>query len=224
MNYTWLSSSRLLTVAVVMWALLSRQAARAFVAHRPTVSLVARRPMMLSTASPVDLDKLNQQIKEKGDEIRALKGDGVSKDDLAPHVQELLSLKAQLPEKEQPQPKKETKPKKERNAQTVKPVEEMSESELRLNRLAKVQVMKDAGVEPFEYTYSTSHTANELLQLYDGHLEGGEEDEAADVSVAGRIMTRRVFGKLAFFTLQDGTGTIQLQFDKNRLSESFKVS
>lgn len=33
-------------------------------------------------------------------------------------------------------------------------------------------------------------------------LEPGQEDEAADVSVAGRIMARRVFGKLAFFTLQ----------------------
>ena len=40
-----------------------------------------------------------------------------------------------------------------------------------------------------------------------------------DVAVAGRIMTRRVFGKLAFFTLQDETGTIQLYLDKNRIQE-----
>lgn len=36
-------------------------------------------------------------------------------------------------------------------------------------------------------------------------------------------MTRRVFGKLAFFTLQDESGIIQLQFDKNRLGDNFKV-
>jgi len=59
--------------------------------------------------------------------------------------------------------------------------------------------------------------------LYEGKLADGEEDESADVAVAGRIMTRRVFGKLAFFTLQDESGTIQLQFDKTRLDESFKV-
>jgi lysyl-tRNA synthetase class II len=58
---------------------------------------------------------------------------------------------------------------------------------------------------------------------YDGRLEGGEEDEASDVAVAGRIMTRRVFGSLAFFTLQDESGTIQLQFDKKRLGDGFKV-
>lgn len=54
-------------------------------------------------------------------------------------------------------------------------------------------------------------------------LEPGSEDEAADVAVAGRIMARRVFGKLAFFTLQDNTGVIQLYIDKGRLEEEFNV-
>jgi lysyl-tRNA synthetase class 2 len=61
------------------------------------------------------------------------------------------------------------------------------------------------------------------FSLYDGKLEGGEEDESANVLVAGRVMTRRVFGKMAFFTLQDETGTIQLQFDTSRLEDSCKV-
>ena len=34
------------------------------------------------------------------------------------------------------------------------------------------------------------------------------------VAVAGRVMTRRVMGKLAFFTLADETGTIQLFLEK----------
>ena len=41
------------------------------------------------------------------------------------------------------------------------------------------------------------------------------------MSVAGRIMARRVFGKLAFFTLQDDTGIIQLYIDKGRLGDEF---
>ena len=36
-------------------------------------------------------------------------------------------------------------------------------------------------------------------------------------------MARRVFGKLAFFTLQDESGTIQLHLEKGRLGDSFKV-
>ena len=43
------------------------------------------------------------------------------------------------------------------------------------------------------------------------------------MAVAGRIMAKRVFGKLAFFTLQDESGTIQLHLEKNRLGDTFKV-
>ena len=38
-----------------------------------------------------------------------------------------------------------------------------------------------------------------------------------DVAVAGRIMLRRVMGKLAFVTLRDDSGTIQLYVDKSIL-------
>ena len=38
------------------------------------------------------------------------------------------------------------------------------------------------------------------------------------MSIAGRITARRVFGKLAFFTLQDETGTIQLYLDKKEIT------
>lgn len=179
-------------------------------------------------STTADLDDLKEKIAAKGDEIRQLKEGGIEKADLAPHVQELLALKAQLPEDEQPK-KKEKKPPKQKKAPPKKKapppkkVEEMSESELRLNRLSKVDAMREANIEPFEYSFYQTRSAAQLVAEYDGKLEGGEEDEESDVAVAGRIMTRRVFGKLAFFTLQDETGTIQLQFDKARLADSFKV-
>lgn len=183
---------------------------------------------LFGTLSSTDLEDLKEKIKIKGDEIRLLKADGTDKESLAPHIQELLALKSQLPEEEKPKekPKKAPKEKKKKQPATSKkkaPEETMSESELRQSRLSKVEVMREAGVEPFEYTFATTHTSSQLISLYEGKLDGGEEDESADVAVAGRIMTRRVFGKLAFFTLQDETGTIQLQFDKKRLGDNFKV-
>jgi len=98
----------------------------------------------------------------------------------------------------------------------------MTESEIRNGRLSKVQAMKDAGEEPYAYSFNPTHSAAQLHSLYDGKLDGGEEDEDADVKVAGRIMTKRVFGKLAFFTIKDESGTIQLQLEKKRLGDSFK--
>jgi hypothetical protein len=179
-------------------------------------------------STSIDVDELNSKIKAKGDEIRQLKADGLDKAALAPHVEELLALKAQLPvddTAEASKPKKSNPPKEKKPAAAPeKQVEDMSDSELRLNRLSKVQAMRDANVEPFEYTFECTRTAARLAAEYEGRLDDGAEDEESDVAVAGRIMTRRVFGKLAFFTLQDESGIIQLQFDQKRLGDSFKVS
>ena len=213
-------------MSAMVWALAARSSVRAFssVGHRFRASSSA---LWMSTLSPTELEEINQKIQIKGDEIRQLKSDGIDKAALAPHIEELLALKAQLPqeEKKEAAPKKKAakQPQQQKKKQPNKPDEELSESELRMNRLAKVEAMREAGVEPFEYSFQTTHSAAQLVSLYDGKLEGGEEDEAADVAVAGRIMTRRVFGKLAFFTMQDESGTIQLQFDKNRLGDTFKV-
>lgn len=234
--------SRRVPFLAMVWIFVARSSVRAFssnraVYRRATETLCRRQLLhknalaLFSTSSSTDLELLKEKIKIKGDEIRQLKSDGVDKESLAPHITELLSLKDQLPEEERDTPPKKKK-KKTKNAGNKqpqqkkkvvkKPQEEMSESELRLNRLGKAEAMREAGVEPFEYSFKATHTASQLFSMYDGKLGGGEEDEDADVAVAGRIMTRRVFGKLAFFTLQDETGTIQLQFDKNRLAETFK--
>ena len=176
------------------------------------------------------LDELNKQIAVKGDEIRKLKEDGNDKESLAPHIAELLALKAKLPsddskEAKKPSPKKKGgKPAKQNNNKKGGKIDEpLSESEIKLNRLAKIESMREADVEPFEYTFDVTTSAAQLTADYNDKLEPGEEDEGSDVSVAGRIMTRRVFGKLAFFTMQDESGIIQLQFDKKRLGDSFKV-
>jgi hypothetical protein len=183
-------------------------------------------------STTTSIEDINEKIKAKGDEIRQLKADGIDKEALAPHIGELKALKAQLPVDEsskaeaKPVQKKTIEKKQQNNSNNKKkpPVEEtMTESEIKLNRLAKVESMREVNVEPFEYTFDASTSAAQLAADYTDKLEHGEEDEESDVAVAGRIMTRRVFGKLAFFTLQDESGTIQLQFDKNRLGDTFQV-
>lgn len=74
-----------------------------------------------------------------------------------------------------------------------------------------MEELKSKGFEPYAYLWERTHTANQLHDLY-RHLANGEESSSEEdlVSVAGRIMARRVFGKLAFLTLRDNTGTIQV--------------
>lgn len=231
-------------MSFVLMAVTSRRAAVAFTTAPPNRLAVARafssqsptRTVPLSFRSQgavrlrstaVDLEELNDKIKGKGDEIRQLKDGGISKEDLAPHISELLALKSQLPESEQPKkepPKKKKQPQKQKQPKNKKqPEAEMSESELRQARLDKVAAMKEAGVEPYEYSFNPTTTATALAAEYKDKLEPGEENEEADVALAGRIMTRRVFGKLAFFSVQDETGVFQVQLDKGRLGDDFKV-
>jgi lysyl-tRNA synthetase class 2 len=58
------------------------------------------------------------------------------------------------------------------------------------------------------YTYEVDSRAAELAERHEGLEPGNETGEVA--SIAGRLMLRRVQGKLAFGTLADSSGRIQL--------------
>ena len=90
--------------------------------------------------------------------------------------------------------------------------------EIRATRLEKVEQLQQAGLTPYAYRWESTHHAAELQTKY-VDLPNGEE-VAVEVAIAGRIMAKRVFGKLAFFTLQDETGTIQLYLEKSRIQET----
>jgi lysyl-tRNA synthetase class 2 len=91
----------------------------------------------------------------------------------------------------------------------------MSEAEIRATRIEKANQLRALGLNPYTYRWEVSHHAAELQETY-GDLAHGETVET-EVAIAGRILNRRVFGKLAFFTLQDETGTIQLYLDKKTI-------
>lgn len=179
-------------------------------------------------------DDIEVLISMKGDEIRRLKAEGIDKLSLAPHIEELNALKAKLPtalpsingdRKEGSSKLSAAAAKPSTNTKPKSAVQEEESPEfLKQARLEKVKAMRDAGVEPYEYTYNPNTTSDQLKQLYEGRLQNGEEDTSSDdVTVAGRILTKRLFGKLAFFTLQDETGKMQLQLEKSRLGdESFQ--
>lgn len=93
----------------------------------------------------------------------------------------------------------------------------MASEDLRATRIEKLEQLKALGMNPFAYRWQSTHTMADLQSKY-AALPNGEE-QADDVAIAGRIMARRVFGKLAFFTLQDETATIQLYLEKNRIQE-----
>ena len=85
-------------------------------------------------------------------------------------------------------------------------------TELRDTRVEKAKTLAELGQGPYALSFDVSHRMA-VLQKDHADLPNGEERQVG-VAVAGRVMTRRVMGKLAFFTLADETGTIQLFLEK----------
>ena len=73
----------------------------------------------------------------------------------------------------------------------------MSFEEIRATRLEKVQQLKQAGLNPYTYRWESTHQTKALQEKF-VDLPNGEEVDL-QVAIAGRILARRVFGKLADF-------------------------
>lgn len=99
----------------------------------------------------------------------------------------------------------------------AKSVRVASLSELRTTRLQKAKALRQLGYEPYALGFAPSHQLQDLQRDH-GDLPRGEERDVA-VQVAGRVMARRVLGKLAFFQLQDETGAIQLFLERSTLTQ-----
>ena len=95
--------------------------------------------------------------------------------------------------------------------------------ELDINQLMKVRKekldkLKQEGKDPYSITkFSRTHTSKEVKDNY-------EELEGKDVTIAGRIMAKRIMGKASFCHIQDSTGKIQSYVSINDLGEeSYKA-
>ena len=75
-------------------------------------------------------------------------------------------------------------------------------------RKAKRQALIDEGRNPYGHAFDYTHRASDIEAGY-SHLEDGESTEDA-VRMCGRIMAKRVQGKVSFFTMRDTTGEVQL--------------
>ena len=85
-------------------------------------------------------------------------------------------------------------------------------------RRAKLAAIRTRGVA-FPNDFKPRDRALELARRH-GHLENEAlEPEQVAVSVAGRMMLKRIMGKASFATLQDASGRIQLFVTRDALGE-----
>jgi len=107
---------------------------------------------------------------------------------------------------------------------TKKMMNEPQQDENRLiaERRAKLHALRENGAVAFPNDFVPEHRAAQL------HGQFGEQDKAAlealaestrTVSIAGRMMLKRVMGRASFATVQDATGRIQIYLERGALGE-----
>ena len=104
------------------------------------------------------------------------------------------------------------------NNQNINEVEELDINHLMQIRRDKLKELQEQGKDPFEITkFNRTNTAGEIKTKY-------EQFEEKDVTVAGRIIAKRIMGKASFCTIQDCDERIQSYVSINDLGEeSYKA-
>ena len=70
------------------------------------------------------------------------------------------------------------------------------------DRLLKLKKIRELGVDPYPHNFKPTHLAKQILSHPQKH-------ENSQLTLAGRLMRRRVMGKAAFFHIQDSSGQLQ---------------
>ena len=94
-------------------------------------------------------------------------------------------------------------------------------SEIREVRLLKANSLVKKGFEPYAETFKITHSTKFLTEKF-GYLENGQEFNL-DVALAGRVLAKRVMGKIAFYTIADQEGKIQLYLEK-KILDNFEIN
>ena len=80
-------------------------------------------------------------------------------------------------------------------------------------RIEKLDELREAGKDPFIITkYDVTHHTKDILDNF-------TELEGKDVSIAGRMMSKRVMGKASFANIMDRNGNIQIYVTRDDLGE-----
>ena len=86
-------------------------------------------------------------------------------------------------------------------------------SEQEIQRRASLQALRELGIDPYPAArYDVTATAAQLAQEFNP-----EVGNFADITIAGRMMSRRIMGSASFFELQDHTGRIQVYIRRDEV-------
>ena len=86
-------------------------------------------------------------------------------------------------------------------------------------RRAKAEELKAKGIDPFGHSFKTDANSQSIRENYGDSSKEDLESNKHEVTIAGRIMSKRRMGKMCFMHIQDRYGSIQLVINKADVGE-----
>jgi lysyl-tRNA synthetase class 2 len=91
-------------------------------------------------------------------------------------------------------------------------------SNLELNRLEKMERLRQSGIEPYPTQAERTHTSQEAIQQFE-NAETAAMPHAVRATLVGRLRSIRTMGKITFAHIEDGYGRIQLFLRANDIGQ-----
>jgi len=87
-------------------------------------------------------------------------------------------------------------------------------------RIKKIEALREEGINPYSHRFDLDEKRSwsEVIKSKFSKLKDEEKSGKKEV-IAGRVMTKRSFGKLSFFSIQDLKGSIQVVVQKGEVPE-----
>lgn len=86
-------------------------------------------------------------------------------------------------------------------------------------RRDKMNQLRENGKDPFGQRFDRTHQSTDLIESYHEFSKEELEEKAIEVTIAGRMMTKRGKGKAGFAHIQDLKGQIQIYVRKDSVGE-----
>ncbi len=95
----------------------------------------------------------------------------------------------------------------------------MAGSRIRDERIAKLQKLRDAGIEPYGDKVQRTGTIEEIAAMCPEHVD--KPEDAPTVTAVGRVMAVRNMGKSCWVDLRDRSGKVQANLLQKRLGDNY---
>lgn len=86
--------------------------------------------------------------------------------------------------------------------------------EIKLERLKKLEILKEKGINPYPSRVKRTHLINSVLEKFEDLAS-----ENTEITLTGRVMVIRGQGAIQFLVLEDASGSLQVVFKEDSLSE-----